>query len=147
MFAEEIRITNKAHLRYGWTKLSFSKTQGHIMKLLDKHGCDKILVTKDGDEWQLGFVYQNVPYLFVIPKVFLNGVYDDKIGIRLIFRYLETSLELAKVRACNLSEMLLAQRLVEIDGEKITLGNAVKCLPPARLFETNKFIEAEWIDD
>ena len=147
MFAEEIRIKNKKQLRYGWTDISFSKTQGHIMKLLDKHGCNQILVTKDEDKWQLGFIYQQVPYLFTIPKVYLNGKYNDKIGIRLIFRHLETALELAKSRAVVLSDMLLAQRLVEIDGQKITLGNAVKCLPPAKLFESQGLIEAEWIDD
>jgi len=135
MFADTIQIKKESDIRYGTTKINFHKTYGEIMALLGKHGCDQIATMKDGDIQRIAFVYQDNPYMISIPRVFVSGIYNDKIGIRLVKYYIEIILEWSKQRIINFEYLMLGARMVNIDGQNQTLKEAVDNLPPVKLFE------------
>lgn len=134
MFAERINIKKENQIRYGTTKIPYQKSFGEIMSLLQKHGCDQIATMKDGDTQKIGFVYQEKPYIIQIPRVFINGVYNEMIGIRLVKYYLEIILEWSKQRIIDFEFLMLGTRMVNINGHSTTLKEAVDNLPPAELF-------------
>jgi hypothetical protein len=109
------------------------------MKLLENHGCKQILTTQNGNEHQIGFVYEGKPYLIQIPQVFVNREYDDKIRIRIVLYYLETLLELSKVRAINFNFAMLGTQMVDVDGIRMPLAEVMeKQLPIPKLLPEGK---------
>jgi len=114
MFKEVIRINNKSLIRMGQTKIPFHQTFGEILVLLSKHECDQVLTSRNGDKHQIAFVYQSVPYLMTIPRVFVQNKYNDMIGIRMVYYYLRIMLDWAKERVVDLPQIMLASRLIEV---------------------------------
>lgn len=134
MFIKVVHIKNKKDIRFGTTHCTFFQTFSQIQQLLEKHGCRQIITTQNGNEHQIGFVYQEKPYLIDVPQVFIKGVYDNKIGIRIILYYLETLLELSKMRAINFNFAMLGTQMVDVDGVRRPLGEVLeKQLPIPQL--------------
>lgn len=120
MFNKEIRLKRKDDVRYGLTKKNPEETLTNIMTLLRKHGCEKVGTMYEGDELRIGFQLEGVPFLIDVPKVHIRNVYDPKIGIRIVFRYLETVLELVrKSRAIPLHNLLLSCAQVRDDDGRL----------------------------
>jgi hypothetical protein len=120
MFNKEIKVKRKEDIRYGKTEKAPEDTLSDIMKLLRKHGCEKVGSMYLGDEVRIGFTLDNLPFLIDIPKVYVNNRYQPKIGIRIVFRYLETILELTKSRAVSVHSLFLPMAQVR-DPEDDTL--------------------------
>ncbi len=135
MFTDKIEIKKPNEIRYGTTLIAYEKTFGEILALLSKHGCDQIATMKDGDIQKIGFVYQDNPYMIRIPRVFVAGEYNEKIGIRLVKYYLEIILDWSKQRIINFEDLMLGTRMVNIAGKSTTLKEAVDEMPPTQLFQ------------
>ena len=129
MFVKELHRKSKSDIRYGTTKVSYQKTFVDIMKLLDKHDCSQVMTYKEGDNLSIAFTYLNKTYLIPITKVYVNGKYEDKIGIRVIFRQLETMLELANEGFADMETLMLGCQLVRVDGENKRLAEVIKTEP------------------
>ena len=132
---EIIHIKSKSDLRYGWTDKPFEQTFGEIMALLQKHNCDRVATMRDGEKHIIGFEYQEIPYIVNIPRVFVKGKYNEKIGVRLVKYYLEIILDWAKLRVIDFEFIMLGTRMVKIDEQAMTLKEAVDNLPPITLME------------
>jgi len=133
MFHEIINIKNVNHIRYGGTKKSLNQTKADIEKLLKKHGVEKIGTMSDGNNHQIAFEYQGKPYVFNVPQVFVKGVYNERVGIRQVYRFLEIVLEWDKQRVIDFDFLMLAGRMLQIDGKTITLLEAVNKMPQGRI--------------
>lgn len=136
MFTDRIEIKKPNQIRYGTTKISYEQTFGEILALLKKHGCDQIATMKDGDIEKIAFVYQDNPYIIKIPRVFVDRIYNDMIGIRLVKYYLEIILDWSKQRIIKFEDLMLGTRMVNIAGKSTTLKEAVDEMPPAQLFQS-----------
>jgi hypothetical protein len=125
MFNKEIRVKRRKDIRYGLTEKKPEETLTDIMALLRKHGCEKVGTIYVGDDIRIGFELDKLPFLIDVPRVFINNRYDEKIGIRIVFRYLETLLELAKNRAVSVHNLFLpfAQVTDPEDGERKPFGD------------------------
>lgn len=126
MFNKEIRIKRKKDVRYGLTDKPPEETLSDIMKLLRKHGCEKVGTIYIKDDIRVGFELDNLPFLIDIPRVYVNNKYDPKIGIRIVFRYLETVIELTKkCQAVPVHNLLLpmAQVIDPDDGVRKPFGD------------------------
>ena len=134
MFVDIIHIKRKEDIRYGSTKIPFGQTFTEIMVLLRKHGCNKIATIEDDGKNKIIFEYQEYPYLITVPSVYVKSIYNDKIRIRIVKYYLETILELTKQRVMDFDFVMLGSRILQIEGQSITLKEAVDKLPPAKLF-------------
>ncbi|MFA5217030.1 hypothetical protein [Sulfuricurvum sp.] len=137
MFNEKIFINNLNEIRYGTTKISSMKTMSEIMELLEKHKCEEILTrnsTQTGTK-QIAFVYQGLPYMITIPKVYVgkSKEFNEDIGARLVKYYLEIILDWAKLRVVNLENLLVGQRIVQIDGKNYSMLDVVNKMPPGKM--------------
>jgi len=142
MFNEEIKIERKSQIRYGQTEKTFDETMIKIKELLRKHNCTKIMTLEEGNKHAIAFELNEKPYVINIPKIYVRGNYNDKIGIRIIFRYLETLLELAKDKIVDFETLMLGSRLIQTpDGNKITLKDLVSKLPVPKLLLLTKNIK------
>lgn len=142
MFNEIIKIEKKEQIRYGTTIISFDKTFGQIIKLLRRHRCSKILLIEETPQ-RIAFELDSKPYIVTIPRVYINNIYNDKIGIRIVFRYLETLLELAKQRVIDFDTFMLGSRIIETPQGTLTLKDAVNKLPMPKIFLIPENIEEE----
>ena len=124
MFNKEIRVRRKEDIRYGQTKKQPEETLTDIMILLRKHGCNKVGHIYEGDDIRIGFELDHLPFLIDVPRVFIRNIYYPQIGIRIVYRYLETILELTKSRAVSVHNLLLpmAQVIDPDDGKSKSLG-------------------------
>ena len=135
MFADKIEINKPNQIRYGTTQIAYEKTFGEILALLSKHAYDHIATMKDGDIQKIAFVYQNNSHMIRIPRVFVDGQYNEKIGIRLVKYYLEIILDWSKQRIINFEDLMLGTRMVNIAGKTTTLKEAIDEMPPTKLFQ------------
>lgn len=133
MFFDRILVKRKEDIRYGLTEISFQRTQAQIMKLLKDHGCDRTGFLSNGDEHVLVFELDEKPYEIHIPRVFIRDQYNDRLGIRIVFRYLETLLELVKHRIIDFEFLMMGTKIVEHDGVRRLLGEVVKEIPTPEL--------------
>lgn len=140
MFYEKIFINNERDIRYGTTKISPQRTMGEIMDLLEKHECDEILTrsSRETGAKQIAFIYQDNPYMITIPKVFVgsNKVLNESIGPRLVKYYLEIILDWAKHRVVDIENLLMAQRMVQIDGKNYTMIDVMNKMPAGKILES-----------
>ena len=119
MFKKIVHIRYKNEISCGFTTVSYQKTEGEIKNLLIKHGCKRILSYYDeGDTGSnsITFELEDHAYNIIIPKVYVNKVYDEKIGIRNVFYVLRAVLGFMKTGHIDPNEFFLGQRLV-IDAE------------------------------
>lgn len=135
MFNEKIFINNERDIRYGTTRISAQKTMGEIMDLLEKHKCDEILTrsSRETGAKQIAFIYQEKPYMITIPKVYVKKVLNECIGARLVKYYLEIILDWAKHRVVNVESLLMAQRMVQIEGQSYTMEDVVNKMEPGKI--------------
>lgn len=149
MFYEKIFINSVKDIRYGQTEISAQKTMGEIMNLLEKHKCDEILTrsSRESGAKQIAFIYQDNPYMITIPLVYVgeNKVLHDKIGVRLVKYYLEIILDWAKHRVVDLQNLLMSQRMVQIDGKNYTMMDVMNKMPAGKLLES--FAETPQLTD
>ena len=134
MFPKAIHIKSENEIRYGRTQVGFYQTKAQIEKLLDKHGCDKAITCRDGTFHILGFEYEGKSYMITIPNVYVKERLVDRIGIRIVYRYLEIILELAKERAIDFEGALLCTKMVHTPDGDMPLGEALKHIPEAQLY-------------
>ncbi len=137
MFHKTIHIKSVSEIRYGHTRVSYEQTYGQIMALLRKHGCDKIATMRDEttNSDQFAFEYNKNTYVFTVPRVYLKGKFDEKIGIRIVLYFLETLLELTKNRVVDIEFLMLGSRMVETEKGTMTLKQAADRLPPKAIFK------------
>jgi hypothetical protein len=133
MFPKIIHIDNVKDIRYGTTEIGFYQTKAQLDKLLDKHGCTKVISGRDGTFNMIGFEYQEKSYMLAIPNVYVKGVLVERLGIRIVFRYLEVLLELAKERVIDLDFALLSAKMVQTSIGTMTVGKALEKMPQADL--------------
>ena len=131
MFRKEIHIKKKNQIRYGTTTIAFEKTFGEIMALLRKHKCEQIMTLEKESFQQIGFTIDMRPYIIVVPRVYVDGVYHDNIGIRIVKYFLETILELVKERIVDIEFLMLGSRMMRDrdTGEMLPVGEWLKALP------------------
>ena len=135
MFAKIIKVKNRSDIIYGRTEISYNRTYTEIMDLLKKHGCDRIAFMEDAGQQIIVFEYEGHTYRLGIPRVYINNVYNDRIGIRLIRHYLKPLLELVKIRVIDFGDALLGSRLLSLpEGGSITYGEALEQVEPAQFF-------------
>lgn len=138
MFEKEIKVDRLADIRYGHTSIGFNTTYGQIMGLLRKHGCKQIMTMEEELEGQryhkIAFTMEDKPYLFIIPRVYIakgskynrKYVYDEKIGIRIVFRFLETLTELIKLRILDPEIVMIGNRMVhDKDGNMTNVADYI----------------------
>jgi hypothetical protein len=113
--------------------VGFYQTKAELEKLLDKHGCTKVISGRDGTFNMLGFEYQGKSYMLAIPNVYVKGVLVERLGIRIVYRYLEVLLELAKERVIDLDFALLSAKMVQTAIGTMTVGKALEKIPQADL--------------
>ena len=153
MFVERIHIKKANDIRFGTTKIPYEKTYGEILALLRKHGCDRVATMRDGDMEMIGFELDEVPYMIKIPIVYVGDQPEDKIGVRLVKYWLETILELSKQRIIDMEYLMLGTRMVNIDGQNMTVKEAFDNVPTQNLLDSlsartrqlkgDKFIDVE----
>jgi len=127
MFNKVIKVAKEGEVRYGTTKIPFDKTYAEILTLLRRHGCEQIFCqqTKDGFH-QIGFTLNMKPYLIDVPKVYVRNVYQDRIGIRIVYYLIEIILTLTKEGLINPDTLLLGCRLVhDQDGNMRTATDLI----------------------
>ena len=131
---ERIYVKNKGEVRYGWTEVPVSRTMSEIMKTLKEHDCDEILTrtSKTGND-QIAFIFQDTPFLITIPKVYVGKgqTLNERIGPRMVLYYLQVVLSWAKIRAIDLDNLLMGQRMVQIGDRNMTMDEVVNQLPAA----------------
>ncbi len=136
MFMERIFVRNIGDIRYGYTEIPASRTMAEIMNLLKEYECEEILTraSRTGND-QIAFIFQGTPFLITIPKVYVgkNKVYNERIGIRMVLYYLEVILAWAKIRAIDINNLLMGQRIVQIGDKTMTMSEVVNTLPPVEL--------------
>lgn len=137
MFHKVIHLKRVNEIRYGTTNISYEQTFGQIMALLRKHGCTKIATMEDEQtgEAQIAFELSESAYVVTIPKVYVNKILNRKIGIRIVFRFFETLLEMVKQRAIDIDFLMLGSRLVDTPRGRMTLKEAADSLPAASIFK------------
>lgn len=133
MFPKAIHLKSEKEIRYGLTSVGFYQTKAQIEKLLDKHGCTKVMTGREGTFNIIGFEYEGKSYMLTIPNVYVKNELVERIGIRIVFRYLETLLELAKDRVIDLDCALLSSKMVHTPHGTMTLGLALAKMPEADL--------------
>lgn len=124
MFKDEVRVKSKNELRYGTTRKPAHETLNEIMELLDDYDCDRVLTDREGDQLRIGFIFQGTPYKIAVPRVYVDGEYNDKIGIRVVYHYLKMLLSWTKEDIVDLDKALMSSRMVEMGGESVALGEA-----------------------
>lgn len=138
MFNETIHIEKVSDIRYGTTKIPAAKTQAQIESPLEKNGCQKTMFVRNGDMRQIAFEFEGNPYVITVPRVFVKGAFNDRIGIRLVLYYLEIVLAFAKERVINFEFTMLSSRLVPAMGTQMSVADAIAALPEGRLFSGYK---------
>lgn len=143
MLAKVIRVKKPNDIRYGTTQIPYEKSFGEVMGLLKKHGCTKIAMAtdigEDGEINRIAFELDKKSYMIDVPRVFVkkgkygNYEYNDRIGIRLIYYFLQTMLEMVKQRIVDLDQFMLSARIVQTPHGSMTLGEAVETIPPGEL--------------
>lgn len=124
MFNKDIRLKTGEKVRWGGTEKSPEDTLTDITKLLLKHKCQKVGTMLSGEDIKIGFELDGLPFLVDVPKVYYNDRYQPKMGIRIVFRYLEIILDLTKSRAVSVHTLLLPMAQVRDpeDGQIKALG-------------------------
>jgi hypothetical protein len=143
MLVKVIRVKKPNDIRFGTTQIPYDKTFGQVMALLRKHGCTKIAMASDISEDEeinkIAFELNEKSYMIDVPRVFVkkgkygNYEYNDMIGIRLVYWFLQTMLELVKQRVIDMDQAMLSARMVRTPYGSMTLGEAVESIPPAEL--------------
>lgn len=143
MLVKVIRVKKPNDVRFGTTQIPYEKTFGQVMALLRKHGCSKIAMASDISEEEeinkIAFELDKKSYVIEVPRVYVkkgkygNYEYNDKIGIRLIYWFLQTMLEMVKQRVIDLDQLMLSARMVRTPYGSMTLGEAVETIPSAEL--------------
>lgn len=137
----DIKVEKQNDLAYGTTQISNEDTLSDIRKLLRKHKCDEILIGEKGGDQFIAFKYQGNPYVFRVPKVSVKRgrgyqrkyEYDDRLGVRIVYRFLQTLLDLTKVRIVDMQTLLLGARMVDVNGKSVPLSDVVDRIPAKEL--------------
>ncbi len=157
MLVKVIRVKRPNDIRYGTTTIAYERTFGEVMGLLKKHHCTKIAmateIAEDGEINKIAFELDEKSYMMDVPRVFVkegkygNYEYNDKIGIRLVYYFLQTMLEMVKQRIVDPDQFMLAARIVQTPHGSMTLGQAVETIPLGQLsdmlLDKNALPEAE----
>lgn len=129
MFKNEIFVDKKGDIRFGYTEVSYNQTFQEIMDILDEHECEEVITRRKKGKTQIGFVYQDDPYLITVPKVYIRDTLNKDVGIRIVKYYLEIVLDWEKERPIDFDIAMLPFRVVEYKGGRYTLGDMVNELP------------------
>lgn len=129
MFEEEVHVKKKGDLRFGYTKKKAHETMNDIQDLLDEYDCSEVVTQKKGDKMKIGFIYQGKPYKLNIPRVYINGRYNEKVGPRVVYHFLEIVLSWTDSGIISMDKALMASRMVRIKGKDVSLGEASDKLP------------------
>lgn len=122
MFKEEIKIEKENDVRYGTTEVPAHKTLNELMELLKKYDCDRIVTDYQGDNMRLCFIYRGDPYVIPIPKVYVRGEYNEKIGVRVVYHYLRILLSWTEAGIMSLDKALMSYRTVMLDGRTVSMS-------------------------
>lgn len=133
MFEEEVHVNKKNELRYGTTKKPAHETMNEIMQLLREYDCERIVTDYEGDTMRLGFIYEDKPYKITIPKVYIRGEYEEKIGVRVVYHFLKIVLSWSKQGIVSLNKALMSGRMVKLRGKNLSLGEASEGLENGQL--------------
>lgn len=127
MFNKTIKVDRANDIRFGTTEKSFDSTYGQIITLLRNNKCEQIFCQQDDEGFhQIGFTLKMKPYLINIPKVYVRSVYNDRIGIRVVYYLIEIILSLAKEGLIDPDTLLLGTRLVhDKDGKMKTVTQEI----------------------
>lgn len=136
MFKKEIHVEKRNDIRYGTTKIGYNKTMNEIMGLLDKHGCEETIVHRKEGNLKIGFVYQDEPYMITVPKVYVKGTLNKKIGVRIVKYFLEIILDWKKERLVNFKVAMLPYRVVRLDGKSYQLGEVADEFPGGDMLQS-----------
>ncbi len=113
MFKPMIKIHSKTQITCGTTTVPSAKTYADIIALLGKMGCDRVVTDISGNAMTIAFQLDGVPYIIQVPQVFVKSVYNERIGIRIVFHFLKSMLNLVKERAIDPSQLFLATRIID----------------------------------
>lgn len=124
MFNKDIRLKTGEKIRWGSTEKTPDETLLDITKLLRKHKCDKVGTMYVKEDIVIAFELDGMPFRIDVPKVYYNDNYKEKMGIRVVFRYLEVILDLTKNRAVPVQNLLLPMAQVRDpeDGQLKSFG-------------------------
>lgn len=136
MFRREVHVSDKGDLSYGYTDKEPHDTMNEIMQLLDDNGCSRILTEKQGDNMRIGFVFEGKSYAITVPRVYVNGNYKAKIGVRVVYHFLRILLTWTKQGVVDLDKALLGGRMIKLQGETVTMDEAVEKMPQGELTST-----------
>lgn len=136
MFEDEVYVDKKNELRYGTTKKPAHETMNEIMQLLTEYDCERIVTDYEGDTMRLGFIYEGKPYKITIPKVYIRGEYEEKIGVRVVYHFLKMVLSWTKQGIVSLNKALMSGRMVKLQGKTVSLGEASEALEDGKLSST-----------
>ncbi len=152
MFEDEVHVKKKNDFRYGTTKKPAYETMNEIMDLLDEYGCERVMTDRKGESMRIGFIFEGRPYKIQIPKVYVNGKYNEKIGIRVVYHFLKIVLSWSKQGIVSMERALMSGRMVQIGNRTLSLGEAAeelddgdlsstlgKHLPPKREYEDAEY--------
>lgn len=107
MFNKIIELKSMKDISYGSTPVSYQRTLGQIMDLLEKHGCQKMGTMQEGNDLRIGFQIDDIPFVIDVPKVYVGTVYKPQIGVRIVYWYLKSMLEMVKNRIIPIHTLLL----------------------------------------
>lgn len=107
MFNKVIELKSEREISMGTTKVGYQRTIASIMDLLEKHGCQKMGTIKEGNDLRIGFQIDDIPFVIDVPKVYVRDDYKPQIGVRIVFWYLKSMLELVKKRVVPIHNLLL----------------------------------------
>lgn len=122
MFKDEIHVDKKNDLRYGTTKKPVHETMNEVMQLLREYDCERIVTDQQDDNLRIGFIYQGKPYKITVPKVYVKGEYEEKIGVRVVYQYLKIILSWTDEGVMSLNKALMSNRMVKLKGKTVALG-------------------------
>ena len=140
MFPSTITVRGKDHIKCGTTSVPHDRTFGQVMALFKKMGCSKVMFMGEGDQEKFAFELDGIPYLITVPRVFFKNprrgadIYQERIGIRIVFWFLDSFLPLIRERVIDPSHLLAAARVVMTPDGPMSLGDALETLPPADIF-------------
>lgn len=107
MFNKIIELKSGEKISYGGTPCSYQQTLAQVMDLLKKHGCEKIGTIQEGNDLKIIFQIDKIPFVIDVPKVYVKNIYKEKIGIRIVYWYLKSVLEMVKKRIVPIHTLLL----------------------------------------
>ncbi len=157
MLVKTIYVDSPSKIRYGTTKKPPETTMGEVIALLKKHGCSKVAMAsdlgEDGETNRIAFELDKVPYMLDVPRVYIRKgrgytkqyEYNDMIGIRLVYYFLQTMLEMVKNRIVDIKFLMLPSMVVNtpafaeaVKEEKIELGSLMQGLDRKALEESEE---------